>query len=163
MNVLHSVCLGLVLAGTWLLLSGIYDNALILGLGVVSVVAVVLVSRRMNLVDTEGTPIHLTARIPIYGPWLLWEIMKSSVGVARRAFALKPEIDPTLIRLPTRLRSDLSRVIYANSITLTPGTVTVSVEPDTLVVHALTRHGAAGLEEGDMERRVAAYAGEADG
>ena len=163
MNVLHTISLGLVLVGTWLLLSGIYDNALILGLGAFSVVAVVLVSRRMNLVDKEGTPIHLIARIPIYGPWLLWEIMKSSVDVTRRAFAWKPDIAPTLIRLPTRLRSDLSRVIYANSITLTPGTVTVSVEPETLLVHALTREGAAGLKEGDMERRIAAYAGEADG
>lgn len=160
---LRAISLGLVLAGTWLLLSGFYDNALILGLGVFSVVAVVFVSRRMNLIDKEGTPIHLSVRLPIYGPWLLWEILKSSVDVARRAFALKPEIDPILIRLPTRLRSDLSRVIYANSITLTPGTVTVSVEPDTLFVHALTREGAAGLEEGDMERRVAAYAGEVKG
>jgi multicomponent Na+:H+ antiporter subunit E len=163
MNMLHTISLGLALAGTWLLLSGIYDNALILGLGVVSVAVVVLVSRRMKLIDEEGTPIHLAARIPIYGPWLLWEILKSSVDVARRAFSRKPEIDPILIRLPTRLRSDLSRVIYANSITLTPGTVTVSVEPDTLVVHALSREGAAGLEAGGMARRVAAYAGEADG
>jgi multicomponent Na+:H+ antiporter subunit E len=163
MNVVRTISLGLVLAGTWLLLSGIYDNALILGLGVFSVVVVVFVSRRMKLIDQEGTPIHLGARLPIYGPWLLLEILKSSVGVARRAFAPNPGLDPTLIRLPTRLRSDLSRVIYANSITLTPGTVTVSVEPDALVVHALTREGAAGLEKGDMERRVAAYAGEADG
>ena len=159
---LHTISLALVLAGTWLLLSGIYDNALILGLGVLSVVAVVLVSVRMNLIDREGTPIHVTARIPIYWPWLLWEIMKASVDVARRAFAREPDIHPTLMRLPTRLRSDLSRVIYANSITLTPGTVTVTVEPDTMIVHALTREGAEGLQEGEMERRVASFSGEAD-
>jgi multicomponent Na+:H+ antiporter subunit E len=160
--VFHTISLALVLAVTWLLLSGIYDNPLILGLGVVSVAVVVLVSRRMDLVDREGTPIHLSARALIYGPWLLWEIMKASVDVARHAFNPKLNIDPTLIRLPTRLRSDLSRVIYANSITLTPGTVTVSVEPDVLIVHALTREGAASLEEGEMERRVAAYSGEAE-
>ena len=159
---LHTISLALVLAGTWLLLSGIYDNALILGLGVLSVVAIVLVSLRMNLIDREGTPIHLTARIPIYWPWLLWEIMKASVDVARRALAREPDIHPTLMRLPTRLRSDLSRVIYANSITLTPGTVTVTVEPDTMIVHALTREGAEGLQEGEMERRVASFSGEAD-
>jgi multicomponent Na+:H+ antiporter subunit E len=159
----RTISLGLLLSGTWLLLSGIYDNALILGLGGLSVVAVVLVSLRMKLIDRDGAPIHLVAQIPIYAPWLLWEIMKSSVDVARCAFARRPVIAPTLIRLPTRLRSDLSRVIYANSITLTPGTVTVSVEPDTLVVHALTREGATGIQKGDMERRVAAYTGEADG
>ena len=160
LNVLHTISLGLVLAVTWLLLSGIYDNMLILVLGVLSVVTVVLISRCMDLVDKEGTPIHLSARALIYGPWLLWEIMKASVDVARRAFSRNLDIDPTLIRLPTRLRSDLSRVIYANSITLTPGTVTVSVEPDTLVVHAITREGATSLEEGEMERRVATYSGE---
>ena len=71
----------------------------------------------------------------------------------------RPDSDPPADPAPIHL----SRVIYANSITLTPGTVTVSVEPETLLVHALTREGAAGLKEGDMERRVAAYAGEADG
>ncbi len=159
---LRTISLGFLLAATWLLLSGIYDSALILGLGVLSVVAVVLVSWRMNLIDQEGTPIHLIARIPVYAPWLLWEIMKASVDVARRAFARKPEIEPTLIRLPTRLRSDLSRVIFANSITLTPGTVTLTVEPDTLIVHALTRAGAEDLEKGEMERRISSFSGEAD-
>ena len=156
----HAFSLGLVLAGTWLLLSGIYDKPLILALGVVSVVAVVLITRRMNVIDQEGTPVHLSARSPIYAPWLLWEIMKASIDVARRAFSREPDISPTLMHLPTGLRSDLSRVIYANSITLTPGTVTVSVEPDILIVHALTRDGAASLEEGEMERRVAAFAAE---
>ena len=156
----HALSLGLVLAITWLLLSGIYDNPLILGLGVVSVVIVILITRRMNVIDQEGHPVHLSAGIFTYWPWLIVEILKANVDVARRVLRRTPDISPTLLHLPTRLDSDLARVTYANSITLTPGTVSICVDPDMFVVHSLTREGAASLEEGEMERRVGAFISE---
>jgi multicomponent Na+:H+ antiporter subunit E len=158
--VVHALSLGLVLSITWLLLSGIYDNPLILGLGVVSVVIVVLITRRMNVIDHEGHPVHLSAGVVTYWPWLLLEILKANVDVARRVLSRTPDISPTLLHLPTRLDSDLARVTYANSITLTPGTVSICVDPGMFVVHSLTREGAASLEEGEMERRVDAFISE---
>lgn len=153
----HAFSLGIVLFVTWLLLSGIYDVPLLVGLGIISVVIVIYLSRRMGVLDREAHPVHLSARIFAYWPWLLLEIMKSNIDVARRMFSRTPDITPVLIRLPTRLRSDLGKVVYANSITLTPGTVTILVDGDSLIVHSLTRDGADALEEGDMERRVVAF------
>ncbi|MFN4089653.1 MAG: Na+/H+ antiporter subunit E, partial [Alphaproteobacteria bacterium] len=154
------ISLSLVLFVTWLLLSGIYDVPLLVGLGVVSVIAVVAISRRMGVIDHEGHPVHLGSRVLIYWPWLLTEIMKSNLDVARRILSSVPDISPVMVRVPTGLRSDLGRVVYANSITLTPGTVSVVVDPDTILVHALTRDGAAAVEAGDMERRVVAFVDE---
>lgn len=156
----HAFSLGLVLFVTWLLLSGMYDVPLLVGLGIISVIFVVYLSRRMGVLDREAHPVHLGSRIFAYWPWLLLEIMKSNVDVARRMFSRTPDISPVLVRLPTRLRSDLGKVVYANSITLTPGTVTVVVEGDSLIVHSLTRDGAESLEAGDMEQRVVAFINE---
>lgn len=142
---------------TWLLLSGHFDNAILLGLGVISVIVTVIIAKRMGLIDEEGHPTGLGPRILIFWPWLVVEILKSNFDVARRALSPRMDVSPTTIRLPLRLRSDVGRVVYANSITLTPGTVSLFVEPDSIVVHALTRHGASSLANGEMERRVAAF------
>ena len=152
----QTISLTVFLAVTWLLLSGIYDVALLYVLGAVSVAIVVMITRRMDVVDHESFPVHLGPRLLLYWAWLIVEVLKSNYDVARRVLAPTPDISPTLVRLPTRLGTDLGRVVYANSITLTPGTVSIVVEPDAVIVHALTRDGAAALEEGDMERRVRA-------
>ncbi|MGF1639527.1 MAG: Na+/H+ antiporter subunit E [Rhodospirillales bacterium] len=156
---INTISLTVVLAIVWLLLSGIYDVPLLYILGIVSVAIVILITRRMDVIDRESHPMHLGLRALVYGPWLLFEIMKANIDVARRVLAPTPDISPTLVRLPTRLRSDLGRVVYANSITMTPGTVSVIVDPDSVLVHSLSRDGAAALEEGTMERRVLAYMG----
>lgn len=154
------ISLGLVLFGTWLLLSGVYDNPLLIGLGVASVAIVVAVARHMGLIDREGHPLDVLPRIPLAWAWLFGQIMLANLDVVRRVLAPRPRISPTLVRIPTRLGGDdLGRVTYANWITLTPGTVSVTVERDTLLVHALSREGAAALATGDMERRVIALVG----
>lgn len=148
------------LFAAWLTLSGHFEP-LLLGLGVASCAAVVLITRRMDVVDREGQPLHLTLRaLSSYWPWLLWEIAKSNIDVARRVVHPKLPISPTLVRLTPTQKSDLGLVIYANSITLTPGTITVDVEPGMLLVHAIAREGAVSLEAGDMDRRVTRMMGE---
>ncbi len=113
----------------------------------------------MDVVDREGHPIHLTWRALVYWPWLLWEIVKSNLQVARIILSPRLEISPELIKVPTSQGSDLGRVIYANSITLTPGTVSIYVWSEAIEVHALNRDFAAGVETGDMDRRVCAMEG----
>jgi multicomponent Na+:H+ antiporter subunit E len=151
--VFQAISLGLVLYVVWLLLSGHFEP-LLLGLGVLSCVVVVLITRRMDVVDREGHPIHLARGASTYWPWLLWEIVKSNIDVAKRVLDPSLRISPTLIRLTPTQKSDLGLVIYANSITLTPGTITVDLEPGSLLVHAIAREGAESLEAGDMDRRV---------
>ena len=159
---LQALSLGAVLYGLWLLLSGHFEP-LLLGLGVASTIVVVLIARRMDLIDREGHPIHLSWRFLLYIPWLVWEIVKANIDIARVIVAPKMAIGPAVLRLTGTQKSELGHVIYANSITLTPGTVTIGLEEGVLSVHALTREAAEGLIRGDMDRRVAAVEGAADG
>jgi multicomponent Na+:H+ antiporter subunit E len=156
----HAVSLALTLYGLWLLLSGHYHDPVLLALGVLSVVAVASIARRMDVVDHEGHPIHLSLRTALlYLPWLMWEIVKSNYDVARLILSPSMPISPTVIRLRASQKNDLGRVIYANSITLTPGTISIDVDDETIEVHALTREAAAALRGGEMDRRVTQLTG----
>jgi multicomponent Na+:H+ antiporter subunit E len=151
--VIHRIALMAVLLAVWLLWSGHY-TALLITLGVLSVVAVVALAHRMGITDEEGAPIDLAWPALRYSPWLAWEIIKANIDVASRIVRPSLPISPRLIRVRADLRTDVGRAIYANSITLTPGTVSVEFEGDEIVVHALTREAAEGLQTGEMERRV---------
>ncbi|MEK6593505.1 MAG: Na+/H+ antiporter subunit E, partial [Pseudomonadota bacterium] len=112
----------LVLYGFWLLLSG-YFTAFLMSTGAVVAVGVVLLTRRMDLVDHEGHPIHLGWRILTYWPWLVIEIVKSAWDVSRIIVNPRLPISPTLVRAATSQKTVVGVVTYANSITLTPGTI----------------------------------------
>ena len=152
---LHALSLGLVLFCLWLLLSGFFVT-LLLSLGVVSVALVVWIAHRMDVIDHEGHPIHLTLRALFYWPWLIREIVKANIDVARVIVRRRMPINPSVIKVKATQETELGQVIYANSITLTPGTVTIDIDKDIMIVHALTRNAAEDLESGDMDRRVTA-------
>lgn len=149
----HAVSLGLILFGSWLLMSGVYIP-FILMLGVFSCAVVVVIAMRMDVVDHEAVPLHITFRAVIYWPWLLWEIVKANVDVTKRVLGLAP-ISPTMVRIKATQKTDLGLVTFANSITLTPGTISIDVEQDGhILVHAISREGAEGVADGEMDRRV---------
>ncbi|MCG8692445.1 MAG: Na+/H+ antiporter subunit E [Minwuiales bacterium] len=154
----YAISLWIALYGTWLLLSGFYTPFL-MGLGAVSCAVVVFIARRMNVIDHEAVPIQLGWRIFTYWPWLIVEIFKANVDVTRRVLAPSLPISPTMIKVKTAQRSDLGKVLYANSITLTPGTVSVDVHEDEITVHAISEEGAADIAEGTMNRKSAAVEG----
>lgn len=149
----HLIGLAGALALTWLLLSGHY-TPLLLVLGAVSVALIVWIARRMDVIDHEGQPIQLTWRTPLYWGWLFKEIMRSNVYVASRILSPKLSISPQVIKVKAHEQTELGQVIYANSITLTPGTVSVRVIDGDIIVHALTRRTAASVACGEMDRRV---------
>lgn len=151
----HAIGLGIVLAGLWLLLSGIFQP-LILGFGVVSCLFVVLVCWRMDVVDSEAVPLHIRLGIFGYWIWLAGEIAKSNLHVAKLIIDPKLPISPQLIHVPATQRTDFGQVIHANSITLTPGTVSVELEGDTILVHAISDEAAEGTLEGSIDRNVSA-------
>ena len=150
---MHAVSLGLILFGSWLLMSGVYIP-FILMLGVFSCAVVVVIAMRMDVVDHEAVPLHITFRAVIYWPWLLWEIVKANIDVTKRVLGLAP-ISPTMVRIKATQKTDLGLVTLANSITLTPGTISIDVEKDGhILVHAISRDGAEGVADGEMDRRV---------
>jgi multicomponent Na+:H+ antiporter subunit E len=109
----------------------------------------------MDLIDRESHPIHLTTKIPQYWLWLIWEIVKANILVTKLIWHPRLSINPTVLRVKASQSSALGKVIYANSITLTPGTVSMNVENDEIEVHALTPELAQDLQSGVMDRRVA--------
>ena len=111
------------------------------------------------LLRAERPLVELGLGALTYWPWLLWEIAKAGWDVTKIILHPDLPISPELIRVPASQRTDLGRVIYANSITLTPGTISVETDEETILVHALTRAGAEGLESGDMDRRCTAFEG----
>lgn len=140
----------------WLLLSG-YFTAFLLTAGAASAAAVVWFSRRMDVVDAEGHPMQLGAQAWSYWPWLAVEIMKSAWSVSRIILDPRLPISPTLVRFKPGQHSDLGLVVHANSITLTPGTITVEAGAREFLVHGLTRDAAEGCIGSEMDRRVTAF------
>jgi len=150
---LRALGLGAVLYGFWLILSGHFEP-LLMGFGIGSSALVVYLALRMDVVDHEGLPIDLGVRFWLYVPWLMKEIFVSNVRVARIILTPSLPIDPILVKYHASQKTDLGRAIYANSITLTPGTITTWVDQDTLDVHSLTWIDVDGREEDEMDRRV---------
>jgi len=146
--------LALWLGVVWLFWSGHYD-LLLLSLGAVSVAVVVASVVRMRILDDETVPVGLPGRLAVYLPWMAWRIAKANFAVAWAI--LRPghlRIAPQVFTVEAGQATDLGRVIYANSITLTPGTVSIDKEGRRVTVHALTEASAAEVLDGTMDRRV---------
>ena len=150
----------LTLFGFWLLMSG-YFTAFLVAAGAGSALAVGWLALRMEAADREGHPVHFSAAIVTYWPWLIKEIALSAWTVTKIILAPSLPISPTLKRFRPSQTTTVGLVTHANSITLTPGTVTVEADHDAFLVHALTREGAEGLQGSEMDRRVAALEGRA--
>ena len=156
MRPIRYISLALAMFLLWLLLSG-HTEPLILSFGVVSSVMVAGLAWRMDKADAYGYPLALRwLRLPGYLLWLLREIVRANVNVARIILHPKLPISPIMVPFRARMRTDLCRMIYANSITLTPGTITTGTHGQLLRIHALTWQDVDGREEDEMEERVRA-------
>lgn len=152
---MRAVVLAVAMAALWLLLSGYFDKPLLLGFGAASVVLSVYLAHRAGMADIEGVPTGLMPRVFGYWVWLFLEIAKSNLVVARQALAIEPKLSPKLMNIVSPTKTNVGLATFANSITLTPGTVTVDLEPGYMVVHALTEELADEAAIADMGRRVA--------
>lgn len=153
---LHALALGASLAVFWLLLSGYFHEPLLLSLGALSVIVTVYLALRIDRHDGERVSLKVDLPIVRYWIWLLIEIVKANIDVTKIILARKMPLSPRMIRVKATQPTDMGVVIYANSITLTPGTVTVDIDGDELVVHAITQELADGLTGGDMGDRCTA-------
>ncbi len=155
---MRMLSLGCALFAFWLLLSGHYTGLLIT-FGVLTCLGILALAHRMGVVDEEGHPVHLALSGLMYWPWLLLEIAKSAWGVTRLILNPSLPISPTIIKIKATQKTRVGVNIFANSITLTPGTISVELEANTITVHAITAGGAEELNEGGMDRRVTAFEG----
>jgi multicomponent Na+:H+ antiporter subunit E len=142
----------------WIALSGHYTPMLIAA-GAVSALVCGLVALRVRIVDREGQPLELLPGAVTYWPWLAREILKSAWAVTKIILHPKLPISPTMTIVRAGQRTTAGVATYANSITLTPGTITVGVSGKDLTIHALVREGALDLEDGAMNRRVNRFEG----
>lgn len=141
-----------VLGALWLGLSGIYKPLLLI-LSVISILLCLVLASRMETVDKEGAPYGRLPHLVGYWAWLLVEIFKANWPVIKACVSADLDINPALVKVKTRCESDLAKTIFANSITLTPGTVTVEVEGDKLLVHALFEEAATPDSFSEMDER----------
>lgn len=142
----------------WILMSG-YFTPFLLGAGAAVSAAVVWFVYRMEVADREGHPVHLGWPALSYWPWLVKEILKSAIDVSRVILDPRLPASPTVVRFRPSQKTVVGLVTHANSITLTPGTLSVEVSPERFVVHGLTRASAAGVVDSEMDRRVARFEG----
>ncbi len=150
---LRAVGLGAVLFAFWLALSGHY-TPLLLSFGVGSCVLVVYLAKRMELIDAEGVPFHVVGRFfLLYLPWLMKEVLVANVEVAKVILSPTLNISPRMVVFHGAQKTDLGRAIYANSITLTPGTITTGVEGNEYQIHALRAADLETDEEQQMDAR----------
>ncbi|MDG2404566.1 MAG: Na+/H+ antiporter subunit E [Paracoccaceae bacterium] len=140
----------------WLLMSGMFKPMLI-GFGLISVVLVMVIVRRMDRVDGDRLDVHLSPLKSLtYIGWLLVEIAKSNWAVTKIILSPKMVMRQHMLDVPYSQKSDLAQVIFSNSITLTPGTISVETEQDTFLVHALAYAPNDDMKLSDMDRRVTA-------
>ena len=139
----------------WLLMSGIY-NGLLIGFGIASCLLCTWLSLRIGATDREGLPTHLFARLPAYLIWLIGEIVSSNIATAK--IILRGTSDPEIFEVSANQSTAAGLANYANSITLTPGTVTVDIDeaktgPSRFLVHALHPQFGDDVRRGDMDQR----------
>jgi len=142
------IVLLVVLVAYWLTLSGYFDHPILFVTGSLSILSVIWLCARMRILDEETVP-YLHGKTLGYIPWLFKEIVKANMAVVKAVLSPDMEISPTWVKVKTSHETDLGRTIFANSITLTPGTISVQLDEDEILVHALLEDmtGAEGFKE----------------
>ena len=135
----------------WYILSG-YLKPLLLFFGLISVLFVSWMSYRARALDSDIFPLKLLLRLPFYWLWLTKEIIKS--GLSTTKIIWSNNYSPELIKIKASQKNSTGIANYANAITLTPGTVTIEVEKNDLLVHALSKELSKDLQSGEMDRFI---------
>jgi multicomponent Na+:H+ antiporter subunit E len=159
-SVLRAVLLFAALFGFWLAMSGHYKWWLVM-LGAMIAFGLTFWAMWLDLADKEGFPVHMGLRAIIYWPWLMLEIITSALDVTRRIILLEKGIAPAMKRVRAGQKTPEGLTTFANSITLTPGTISVLVDwkDHDVVVHGLVKENLDDLEGGEMDRRVRWFEG----
>lgn len=137
----------------WALLSGYFKTILIV-LGILSCIFVTILSIKLKIYSTQHERVAFNLRLPLYIPWLLKEIIQSNLYVARLILTNSDQIKPQLVTIKPSQKTNTGVAVHANSITLTPGTISVDIQDDVLTVHALTSASAQSVVDGEIDKKV---------
>ena len=148
---MKSLILFLILLCLWLLISGYY-SFLLIGLGIISCAFCVYVAKRGKLIDDEGLPLFFIPRLLNYLIWLFKEILMSNLATAK--VIINGKVEPETFTVKASQVTEVAKVTYANSITLTPGTVTTKMHKDVFEVHALNADFGNDIRTNEMDRKV---------
>ncbi len=146
------------LAIVWLLLSG-YFKTILLILGVISCLFVTYLSIRLKIYSRSNDRLKINLYLPLYIPWLLIEIIKSNLHVAKIVLSPKISIQPQTLTTQPSQKTSTGIAVHANSITLTPGTISVDINDDGILVHALSHHTAQGIIDKEIDMQVSKLEG----
>lgn len=145
----------LVYFSLWMIFNGRVTSEILIAGALVSFLLDVFVKKILKINLTGATLIKFLKILPevlIYAVVLLIEIIKANLAITKLVIAPKIEVEPCLVKFKPKLKTHAARVALANSITLTPGTITVSLEGNEFLVHALNRDMAGGLQGSLFER-----------
>ena len=163
---IHKLCLGVVLFGFWMVLSGRTETKFIV-YGILTAVATAWLTYPLLLVpNKDGSKRYFVFGVSLpkfimYFFWLMWQLVLANIDVLLATTSQELNIDPKVVRFYFKADNPMASVVLANSITLTPGTVTINVTDDGLYeIHALTAGAAVGVLDGSMQRKVAGLYGE---
>ena len=153
---MYRVVVFILLLITWIVLSGLID-AFHIGLGILSSALVAWLSSDLLFEDRSAsliTRFKQGIRLPSYLLWLLWQIVLANIHVLKIALSpnLNERIQPQLVKFRTGLKTDFQKYVLAQSITLTPGTVTLDIQDDIFIIHAISDHAAEGLVSSMAQR-----------
>ena len=148
---MKSLILFFILLCLWLLMSGYY-SILLISLGIISCAFCVYLANRGKLIDDEGLPIFFMPRLLNYLIWLFKEILKSNLATGK--VIINGKVEPETFTVKASQVTDVAKVTYANSITLTPGTVTTKMHKDVFEVHALNADFGNDVRTNKMDRKV---------
>lgn len=146
----------------WLIFNGRITFEIIIAGALISFMLDVFIRKVLHLnltVKKLLTAVKILPHIVMYIIVLLFEIIRANFSIIRMVLAPNINVEPCLVKFRTPLKTEAARVALANSITLTPGTITVSLEGDNLLVHALNKDMAEGLEGSIFERMLAGMEG----
>lgn len=155
---MYRLAIFLLFFGIWVIFSGQFD-AFHLTLGFLSSVLITVISSDFLFADRSrslGKRIREACLFPGYFLWLLYQILLSNIHVLKLALSPRGmnEVEPSVVRIKTKLKTDFGKYVLANSITLTPGTITIDMQDDELIIHSISEHTAAGVKDEAMERRI---------
>lgn len=156
----YALILTVTLTGYWLTLSGYFDKPIILFFGGVSIAFAVGLAARMKILDDETVPYLNMGKTLTYFAWLFREVIKANMAVVKAVLSPELKISPSLIMVPTPQSTDIGKTMFANSITLTPGTVSIDITEEGILVHALLSEMANPDDFIEMGERSARSVGE---
>ena len=141
------------LALLWMLLSGYLKSNLLI-LGALSCILVTILATMMKVYLSNDERFKFAIRMPFYLPWLFKEILLANLSVARKVLLAGSTIQPQCVKTKPSQKTNTGIALLANSITLTPGTISIDYDDENLLVHALTDESTQGVIDRDMDKRI---------